>query len=99
MVQTRASEQTRKRIENLISGVNGKTERTDLVKVATQLIVEEVCGGPPVAARRTLRSCRPLRRFGVREPAPTITATSLMTVGVARKITAYGKGLMEDADG
>jgi len=37
-----ASEQTRKRIEDLISGVNGKVERSDLVKLAAQLIIEEV---------------------------------------------------------
>ena len=36
-----ASEQTRKRIEELISGVNGKAERSDLVKFAAQLIIEE----------------------------------------------------------
>ena len=36
-----ASEQTRKRIEDLICGVNGKTERSDLVKLAAQLIIEE----------------------------------------------------------
>lgn len=36
-----ASEQTRKRIEDLISGVNDKTERSDLVKLAARLIIEE----------------------------------------------------------
>lgn len=40
-----ASEQTRKRIEDLISGVNGKTERSDLVKLAAQLIIEEALEG------------------------------------------------------
>ena len=40
-----ASERTRKRIENLISGVNGKTERSDLVKLAAQLIIEEALEG------------------------------------------------------
>ncbi|HZD51794.1 MAG TPA: IS256 family transposase [Woeseiaceae bacterium] len=36
-----ASKQTRKRIEDLISGVNGKAERSDLVKLASRLIIEE----------------------------------------------------------
>lgn len=40
-----ASEQTRKRIEDLVSGVNGKTERSDLVKLAAQLIIEEALEG------------------------------------------------------
>jgi len=40
-----ASEQTRKRIEDLISGVNGKTERSDLVKLAARLIIEEALEG------------------------------------------------------
>lgn len=36
-----ASTTTRKRIEDLISGVEGKAERSDLVKLAAQLIIEE----------------------------------------------------------
>ena len=43
--RVQASEQTRKRIEDLISGVNGKTERSDLVKLAAQLIIEEALEG------------------------------------------------------
>jgi transposase-like protein len=40
-----ASEGTRKRIEDLISGESGKTERSDLVKLAAQLIIEEALEG------------------------------------------------------
>jgi hypothetical protein len=40
-----ASEQTRKRIEDLISGVKGKAERSELVKLAAQLIIEEALEG------------------------------------------------------
>ena len=40
-----ASTTTRKRIEDLISGVEGKAERSDLVKLAAQLIIEEALEG------------------------------------------------------
>ena len=40
-----ASTTTRKRIEDLISGVEGKTERNDLVKLAALLIIEEALEG------------------------------------------------------
>jgi hypothetical protein len=40
-----ASEGTRKRIEDLISGESGKTERSDLVKLAAQLIIEDALEG------------------------------------------------------
>jgi len=40
-----ASTTTRKRIEDLISGVEGKSERSDLVKLAAQLIIEEALEG------------------------------------------------------
>ena len=43
--RVQASERTRKRIEDLISGVEGKSERSDLVKLATQLIIEEALEG------------------------------------------------------
>ena len=43
--RVQASERTRKRIEDLISGINGKAERSELVKLAARLIVEEALEG------------------------------------------------------